>query len=160
MVTLVVGVGANILYTLYLSYTYGAFNFSDLPFTAYPPRVYNGLVNVIKEAPVMKPERYALIGAGMILFSVMSVLRYRFTWWPLNPMGMIVPVGHAMHSTMSIFLAWAAKSVILRIGGIQLYNRCRPFFVGILAGYAMAVFLSFCVDSVWFPKAGHHMHSW
>ena len=160
VVTLVVGVGANILYTLYLSYTYGAFNFSDLPFTAYPPRVYNGLVNVIKEAPVMKPERYALIGAGMILFSVMSVLRYRFTWWPLNPMGMIVPVGHAMHSTMSIFLAWAAKSVILRIGGIQLYNRCRPFFVGILAGYAMAVFLSFCVDSVWFPKAGHHMHSW
>ena len=41
----------------------------------------------------MKPERYALVGAGIVLFSVMSVLRYRFTWWPLNPMGMIVPVG-------------------------------------------------------------------
>ena len=158
--TLVVGIGGNILYTLYLSYTYGAFNFSDLPFTAYPPRVYDALVNQIKEVPVMKPERYALVGSGIVLFSVMSVLRYRFTWLPLNPMGMIVPVGHAMHSTMSIFLAWAAKSIILRIGGIQLYNRCRPFFVGILAGYAMAVLLSFVVDSIWFPEDGHHMHSW
>jgi len=158
--TLVVGVGANILYTLHLSYAYGAFNFSDLPFTAYPPRVYDGLVKAIKDVPVMKPERYALVGMGVVLFSVMSVLRYRFTWWPVNPMGMIVPVGHAMHSTMSIFLAWAAKSIILRIGGIQLYNRCRPFFVGMLAGYAMAVFLSFVVDSIWFPGDGHHMHSW
>jgi hypothetical protein len=160
VVTIVVGIGANILYTLHLSYLHGAFNFSDLPFTAYPPRVYDGLVKQIKEAPVMKPERYALVGMGVVLFSVMSVLRYRFTWWPVNPMGMIVPVGHAMHSTMSIFIAWAAKSIILRIGGIQLYNRCRPFFVGILAGYAMAVFLSFTVDFIWFPEDGHHMHSW
>ena len=100
------------------------------------------------------------MGAGVLIFSAMSALRYRFTWWPINPMGMIVPVGHAKHSTMSIFLAWVAKSIILRIGGIQLYNRCRPFFVGILAGYAMAVFLSFVVDSIWFPGAGHHVHSW
>lgn len=158
--TLVIGVGANIVYTLYLSYTYGAFNFSDLPFTAYPPRVYDALVKQIKDVPEMKPERYALVGTGIVLFSVMSVLRYRFTWWPINPMGMIVPVGHAMHSTMSIFIAWAAKSIIMRIGGIQLYNRCRPWFVGMLAGYAMAVFLSFVVDSIWFPEDGHHMHSW
>jgi hypothetical protein len=160
VLTLVVGVGANILYTLHLSYAYGAFNFSDHAFTRYPPRVYDALVNQIKDVPVMKPERYALMGAGVLIFSAMSALRYRFTWWPINPMGMIVPVGHAKHSTMSIFLAWAAKSIILRIGGIQLYSRCRPFFVGILAGYAMAVFLSFVVDSIWFPGAGHHMHSW
>jgi hypothetical protein len=160
VLTLVVGVGANILYTLYLSYSYGAFNFSDLPFTAYPPRVYDALVKQIKEVPEMKPERYALVGAGVVIFSVMSVLRYRLSWWPINPMGMIVPVGHAMHSTMSIFIAWAAKSIILRIGGIQLYNRCRPFFVGMLAGYAMAVFFSFVVDSIWFPESGHHVHSW
>ena len=160
VLTLVVGVVANILYTLYLSYAYGAFNFNDLPFTRYPPRVYDALVKQIKDMPEMKPERYVLVGMGMLLFGVMSVLRYRFTWWPVNPMGMIVPVGHAMHSTMSIFIAWAAKSIILRIGGIQLYNRCRPFFVGMLAGYAMAVFLSFVVDSIWFPEDGHHVHSW
>ena len=160
IIALVVGVGANIIYTLYLSYTYGAFNFGDFPFTAYPPRVYDALVNQIKEVPEMKPERYVFVGAGAAIFSIVSLLRYRFTWWPINPMGMIVPVGHAMHSTMSIFIAWSVKAIILRMGGIQLYNRCRPFFVGILAGYAMAVFFSFLVDSIWFPKAGHGMHSW
>ena len=53
------------------------------------------------------------MGAGVLIFSAMSVLRYRFTWWPINPMGMIVPVGHAKHSTMSIFLAWAVKPPVV-----------------------------------------------
>ena len=75
-------------------------------------------------------------------------------------MGMIVPVGHAMHSTMSIFLAWSAKAIILKIGGARLYHRSRPFFVGMLVGYGLAVFLSYVVDQVWFPGHGHHMHSW
>lgn len=160
LLTLVVGTGWAIVLTLYLSYTHGAYNFNDFPFTRYPPRVYDALVNAIKEVPEYKPERYLFIGAGIGLFSLMSVLRYRFAWWPLHPMGMIVPVGHAMHSTMSIFLAWSAKAIILKIGGARLYHRSRPFFVGMLVGYGLAVFLSYVVDQIWFPGHGHHMHSW
>lgn len=160
ILTLVVGVGGGIALTLYWSYSFGAYNFNDLPFSAYPPRVYDALVNAIKEVPEYKPERYLFLGAGAAIFSAMSFLRYRFTWWPLHPMGMIVPVGHAMHSTMSIFIAWAAKTIILRVGGAALYRRSRPFFVGMLAGYALAVFVSYCVDQIWFPGNGHHMHSW
>ncbi len=158
--TMVVGVASGIALTLYWSYSFGAYNFNDLPFSAYPPRVYDALVNSIKEVPEYKPERYLFVGAGALIFSVMSILRYQFTWWPLHPMGMIVPVGHAMHSTMSIFIAWAVKTIILRIGGAALYKRSRPFFVGMLAGYALAVFVSYLVDQIWFPGHGHHMHSW
>lgn len=160
LVTLVVGIGGTIILTIFLSYTYGAYNFNDLPFTRYPPRVYDALVKALKEVPEYKPERYLFLGAGMLIFSVMSVLRYRFTWWPLHPMGMIVPVGHAMHSTMSILIAWSAKAIILRIGGASLYQRSRPFFVGMLVGYGLAVFTSYVVDQIWFPGRGHHMHSW
>ena len=122
--------------------------------------MYDGLVKALKEVPEYKPERYLFLGAGALIFSVMSFLRYRFTWWPLHQIGMIVPVGHAMHSTMSILIAWSAKAIILRIGGASLYRRSRPFFVGMLVGYGLAVFTSYVVDQIWFPGRGHHMHSW
>jgi hypothetical protein len=160
ILTLAVGIGSGIALTLYWSYSFGAYNFNDLPFATYPPRVYDALVNTIKEVPEYKPERYLFIGAGVALFSAMSFLRYQFSWWPLHPMGMIVPVGHAMHSTMSISIAWTVKTLILRIGGAALYKRSRPFFVGMLGGYALAVFVSYMVDQIWFPGHGHHMHSW
>jgi hypothetical protein len=160
ILTLVVGVGGGIALTLYWSYLFGAYNFHDLPFSSYPPGAYDGLVNAIKEVPEYKPERYLFLGAGAAIFSAMSFLRYRVSWWPLHPMGMIVPVGHAMHSTMSILIAWTVKVIILRVGGAALYRRSRPFFVGMLAGYGLAVFVSYAVDQIWFPGQGHHMHSW
>lgn len=160
ILTLVVGIGGTVALTLFLSYTHGAYNFNDFPFTRYPPRVYDALVKAIKEVPEYKPERYVFLGAGVFLFSAISFLRYRFTWWPLHQIGMIVPVGHAMHSTMSIFIAWSAKAIILRIGGASLYQRSQPFFVGMLVGYGLAVFVSYLVDQIWFPGRGHHMHSW
>lgn len=160
LATLVVGIGAAIALTLHWSYQYGAYNFNDFPFTLYPPSVYDALVNAIREEPQHQPERYLFVGAGALIFSLISMLRYRVTWWPLHPMGMIVPVGHALHSTTSIFIAWAAKTIILRIGGAALYRRSRPFFVGLLVGYALAVFVSYVVDILYFPGQGHHMHSW
>lgn len=160
ILTLVVGIGGTVVLTLFLSYSHGAYNFNDFPFTRYPPRVYDALVKTIKEVPEYKPERYVFLGAGAFLFSAISFLRYRFTWWPLHQIGMIVPVGHAMHSTMSIFIAWSAKAIILRIGGASLYQRSQPFFVGMLVGYGLAVFVSYLVDQIWFPGRGHHMHSW
>ena len=80
LVTLIVGIGWTVILTIFLSYTYGAYNFNDLPFTRYPPRVYDALVKALKEVPEYKPERYLFLGAGALIFSVMSFLRYRFTW--------------------------------------------------------------------------------
>ena len=48
----------------------------------------------------------------------------------------------------------------LKIGGVELYRRSRPFFLGLLVGHALGVLLSFFVDQIWFPGQGHHTHSW
>jgi len=87
-------------------------------------------------------------------------MRYRFSWWPLAPIGMVVPPTHAVHSMFAIFVAWGVKTVILRIGGVELYRRLRPFFLGFLVGHALGVLVSYIVDQIWFPGQGHHTHSW
>ena len=34
----------------------------------------------------------------------------------------------------SIFLGWAAKLILLRLGGMRLYRRALPFFLGLILG--------------------------
>ncbi|MBT4137461.1 MAG: hypothetical protein HOE48_06065, partial [Candidatus Latescibacteria bacterium] len=57
-------------------------------------------------------------------------------------------------------LVWAAKSIILRIGGITLYERARPFFFGLVIGYVVSLGMSSVVDYIWFPDDGHNLHNW
>jgi len=160
VVTLVVGIATGIAYTLYLGYTHGAYNFRDLPFSRYPPNTYDGLVKAIKAEETWEPNRYYYLLLGGAIYAVVSVMRYRFSWWPLAPIGMVVPPTHAVHSMFSVFVAWGLKSIILRIGGVDLYRRLRPFFLGLLVGHALGVLASYIVDQIWFPGQGHHTHSW
>ena len=160
VLTLIVGIATAIVYSLYLGYTHGAYNFNDYPFTRYPPGAYNGLVTALKAEETWEVERYYFLLLGIAIYAAVSVMRYRFAWWPLTPIGMVVPPTHAVHSMFAIFVAWGIKTVILRIGGVELYRRLRPFFLGFLVGHALGVLLSFIVDQIWFPGRGHHTHSW
>ena len=160
VLTLIVGIGTAIVYSLYLGYTYGAYNFNDYPFTRYPPGAYNGLVTALKAEETWEVERYYFLLLGIAIYAAVSVMRYRFSWWPLAPIGMVVPPTHAVHSMFAIFVAWGVKTVILRIGGVELYRRLRPFFLGFLVGHALGVLVSYIVDQIWFPGQGHHTHSW
>jgi hypothetical protein len=72
------------------------------------------------------------------------------------------PIGFAVTASQSIilpfftfFMAWLIQTLILRIGGVQLYRRGQPFFLGILVGYVMGLTLSYGVDLVWFPGTPH-----
>ena len=158
--TVVVGVFVSIFFSLSLGYTYGAYNFNDFPFTRYPPNLFNGLVNALKSDVKWELNRYFFVVGGALMYFLVSAMRYRFAWWPLAPIGLVVPLTHGIASIFSLFLTWAAKSIILRIGGVELYRRLRPMFVGFLVGHALGVILSFCVDLIWFHGHGHHTHSW
>jgi hypothetical protein len=56
---------------------------------------------------------------------------------------------------LSIFLAWFLKLTILRLGGIRLYRRTWPFFIGLIVGFFLGMGGSILVDVIWFPGAGH-----
>jgi len=73
------------------------------------------------------------LGAGFT--GLLAYLRTRYVWWPFHP------VGYAMSNTFTssnmwtpFFLAWLAKVVLTRAGGMRLYRRALPFFLGLIAG--------------------------
>jgi hypothetical protein len=72
----------------------------------------------------------AAIAAGLVH------LRRQFLWWPFHPSGYVL--AHAGLSMTWVWfpmlIGWVLKSAILRYGGMPLYRRAIPFFVGLILG--------------------------
>lgn len=83
------------------------------------------------------PDSGGMLGIGMGLgFTLfLSYMRMQHIWWPFHP------VGYCMSNTftsyniwMPFFIAWLAKVAITQAGGMKLYRRAMPFFLGLIAG--------------------------
>jgi hypothetical protein len=76
---------------------------------------------------------YFTFGAVFVLF--LQLMRQRFLWWPFHPVGYIMAHTGASYSFWAHYvLAWGAKFLLLRYGGMRLYRRALPFVVGLILG--------------------------
>ncbi len=79
--------------------------------------------------------------------SLLMMCRYRFPWWPIHPAGLAVGLTHPTFNVwFSIFVAWLIKAIVLKMGGIGLYRRTRPFFLGMILGAFAATGLWLVID--------------
>ena len=73
---------------------------------------------------------------GFLFTGFIWWMRTRFGFWPLHPAG--DAVGSSIWAFgwlwFSIFVSWAIKVILLRIGGIRLYHKILPLFLGLLLG--------------------------
>lgn len=146
--------------TIYLGYQDGAFNFGSYMFRVAAPRYYDGIVSSIRD--IGQETHYGLrmtyTGFGAVVVAVLTFCTYRFTWWPLHPIGFtVVTFYSARTAILSVFVTWLIKTIILRFGGISLYRRAIPFFIGMIVGYTFALMVSMTVDLIWFQGQGHNL---
>ncbi|MBI3920382.1 MAG: hypothetical protein HY318_03100 [Armatimonadetes bacterium] len=87
---------------------------------------------------VRRPANFAL-GAVFSLF--LTIMRTRFYWWPLYPIGFALCGSWTIIVFwFPIFLTWIIKSVMLRYWGMKVYQNGRPLFLGMILGeFFMAV---------------------
>jgi len=99
---------------------------------------------------------------GGVLYGVINMLRFRFVWWPLHPVGMTINTTLGIMQTgFSVFIGWACKALILKIGGAQLYHKFRYFFIGLILGHFAGASISFILDVLYFGVGkGHLLHGW
>ena len=136
------------------AYTYGGLN--NILFS-------NGLNTLVRSVPWIEGTKVYffdhqklfvwLFGAGEA--ALLTLLRSRFTWWPIHPVAIAFP---ERRYVFAIFLVWAAKSTVLKLGGVGLYRRSIPFWYGAIFGYLFGIMLSSFIDAIWFPDEGHFVH--
>jgi len=159
--SIAVGMGVCTALTFSWGYDTGAYNFSDYPFSSGSKHAFNVTINKMRDTRGVDLKRLGFFGGGAVVMSILLFLRYRFPWWPIHPIGFTIPLTYpTRNSVFAILIAWIVKSVVLRIGGVTLYDRTRPICLGIVVGYALGVGLSFLGDFIWFHGDGHGVHSW
>ncbi len=84
------------------------------------------------------PRFPPLFAAGAALVLLTGLARLRFPWFPLHPLPLVLLGSWVMSRyCFSFFLGWLIKAAILKIGGGRLFEKTRPFFVGVLTGLAV-----------------------
>ena len=146
--------------TLYLGYRNGAQNFGSYEFTNANRFPFDAVVLFAKNPPTALRMWLGYLGAGALVTAGLTFLTYRFPWWPFHPIGFTVAFAYPVRVTAySVFLAWLAKTVVLRVGGISLYRRSQAVVLGMLMGYVVGVGISFLVDVLFFYGEGHSVHA-
>ena len=161
VLALLVALCVSIWYTVSLGYRYGAYNYGRFMFRAGATLPYENSVNDMLNPYGTDWRRLGFFAVGIIAMAAMTFMRYRFVWWPVHPLGYTVastlPV---METAFSIFLAWMAKLIILRVGGVSLYRKALPFFVGLILGHFFAAGIANFIDWKWFFGQGHEISGW
>jgi len=74
---------------------------------------------------------------GAFLFTgLLWWLRRVFPFWPFHPAGYAIASSTWTMGMLwfSIFLSWLIKKTVLQFGGVRLYRKAFPFFLGLLLG--------------------------
>lgn len=98
-------------------------------------------------------------GGGIALF--LGFLRTVWIKSPFHPLGFIIATAYGDHTTsfLPMLVAWICKSLVLRLGGLALYRRFLPLFLGLVLGhYAIGGILWPLLSLTLAPEASQSYH--
>jgi hypothetical protein len=74
--------------------------------------------------------RWACTASGGLFVGFLTFMRYRFVWWPLHPLGLpfVIP------SWPAVAVVWLIKAHVLKYGGVRLFRKLKPVFLGLILG--------------------------
>ena len=149
LTAILVSLVGSIWMTLKLAYTYGGINLQSWFFGGMPRTVFDFVADKVNNpvtGEIIWP-RWEFTGIGAAVMGFLMWARHRFLWWPIHYLGF--PIGDTWVMEwvwFSILLGWLFKSVILKYGGVKLYRRLKPFFLGTILGQISCAGMWMIVD--------------
>ena len=134
ILALTVALGAAVCMVMVLAHKHGAYNlYRD---GHWGPVDYDFAEHFIRN-PSQPYTWIWLNGAiGVAIMTLLMAARSLYLWWPLHPLGYAIgPIAIMDHLWFNMFLAWLFKVLVLKYGGVRLYRKTRPFFIGMILGY-------------------------
>ena len=121
---------------LYLYYKLGASSGYFGPWTlGFGNETYSGLQNWLSYPKEIDPIALSFMGLGFMVSWLLTFLRTRFLWFSFHPLGYTMMSDWGMYNLWSCFLlSFIIKWIILKYGGLKLYRRSLPIFLGLAFG--------------------------
>ena len=119
--------------TLKLAYTFGAINLSLINWAG--AHGWPKISSTIQNMPDANMRGWLFRGIGGLVEGLLIWAQHRWFWWPFHPVGFAIAVGWLTSQIwFSALIAWILKAVIVRFGGVKLFQNMKPFFLGLILG--------------------------
>ena len=135
-------------------------NFSAIGIAHYPLWISHFLgENGLDKFDQLNGYRAAALAVGFGVIALLLFLRNRFMRFPLHPVGYLVLLATILYGFESPYqrmpserltisgtiwgsalIAWILKRLIVKYGGMNVYKRAKPLFVGLIIGAVVAIF--------------------
>lgn len=106
------------------------------------------------------PFRTAASASGALIAGLLILLRRSFVGFPLHPLGYAVATAYGSLVWWSFFLVWGIKGAILKWGGMGLYRKAIPFFLGFALGHFFAAGMVWGLLGSFWPDAARAYGVW
>jgi len=128
---------------LAICYRYGAVTLEPWFAVISPQQPFQVLKSYLESPVEPNLGNIELMGAGGLVTWFLIVMRMRYPWWPFHPIGYAMgPSWPMIQLWFSIMIGSIMKGLILRFGGMSLYRKSRPLFLGLVLG-------EFTVSGLW-----------
>lgn len=140
--------------TAFVCYEYGANSFGNWAYEWHMRIPFDRATEGARASFSTDAGRIGWLGLGMGIMSVLIFLRNRVVGWFLHPVGFILSSLGIKAGTNSNeyvftgFLAWGLKTLVLRLGGVEAYERFKPFFGGMVVGHLLPNMLGLLMNVV------------
>lgn len=86
-------------------------------------------------APRPGTEQITAMFVGSLQVTLFYIANLKVTWWPFHPVGFVLAQMRGFeYLWLPMAIAAMAKSITLRTGGLKMYKRAMPFFLGLVLG--------------------------
>lgn len=100
--------------------------------------------------------RITFYGAGFLFTGLLTLARQHLTNFPFHPLGFVMATLYGDHSPYwwPFFVAWAVQRITLRYGGLPLYRKFVPLFLGLTLGHTLVggvlwrIIINYFIDPV------------
>lgn len=96
---------------------------------------FTEIVTFVKTPRPPDVPRTAAMGTGFALASALMVLRMVFLRFPLHPLGFAMCTAYGSLVWWSFFAVWLTKIAVFKLGGVSLYKKLVPGFLGLALGH-------------------------
>ncbi len=134
-IAVLVGVAVSFSIAIGVWSKYGALAKTDVWRSYGGRQAFISLQGYLLNPPGMDIGGIKGIIGGICAVAFLMFMRLRYAWWPFHAVGYAMantsPAGNAW---MPFFIAWLIKSILIKMGGMRLYKRAMPFFLGVIVG--------------------------
>jgi len=146
----VLAAAAGYWWTIRLVYTHGGGQVLDsYRFIHVGQRPFSELQSVLSDPEGPSAWRLSMVVGSAALTVLLGVLRWRFFWWRLHPLGYAASTMWSMnYMWFSLLLGSLASGALRRYGGLSAYRKGRPFFLGLILGDFLMVGVVSVLDAL------------